>query len=994
MANHAERNREAAADGGSDGKAPENRGVVWKRVAVGLASVVALIGALYLGGALYLQSVLDPATLARWVEPRLEAATNRDVGLGGASVSVFPRLSLELRDLTVVDPMEGDGGSPLASVDRVRLDVRLLPLLRRRVRIHRLRIEAPTLRLRRLADGSSNYGDLVPEGEPGEEPRPSALDLQIRDLRLAGGTLVWRDGLHDREVRVEEIDGSAALESAGDRGWEASLTAVAERVSVTLGDARPLDDAEASVELTGGAARDFGRIRIDSGSLRVGRMRLGVDGTAERLREPVRRVALRFRTDSLPVDRVVASLPDSLRDRVSGEIEGTLALDLTVDGEVGPERGPEVSGRLDLRGGGLADSDRGRLAADVAGRVLLEADTIQLEQLAGRAFGGDFRAEGRLALDSLRRFDLALRGGVLLEPLLGAVGDTSGLAGSGTAAADVTVGGRMGRPATYRVRGSVSLRDARVRTAALAAPVALPEAEVLLEGTRLAWRPTTIVAGRDTLETSGSLDDLNAALVDEPGRVPVLDAVLRGRRLALDSLRGRIAPDSLRYARLAWGRLGGRKLGGRSVEELAAAAGLNRPGPLPVRGRVQVELGEFLYGPYRLTDAVGTLVLSPDRLRLADARFGAYGGRGEASLELDLGPEESTLFDLRLGVTEARGEALLEELSPLGRTLSGLLTLDFRASGRVDPRLLPQSASVEGGADLRLSDGAVRENPVTRALSRSLRLPGLSAPSFRTLVSQLRLADGRVEVQEGHLAMGSMDVRLGGNVGLDGSLGLAVLLAVPPAVLDTAGLRGLGLAGDAARRLLAGSEPLELGVRLGGTVASPTVEVDLSAVRARAAAAAGETLRERAAREAGGLLRRLLGGRDTARSDTAASDTAGARGVSADTSLPDSTRPDTAASPDTTAPPDTTAAGNQGVSGASSTEDGASPAASRADTSSPMTSPSGVSASGAGAFESEARSRRSLRRRFTAALRVPRASVAHLGRLDTTSRPSRSIISS
>lgn len=898
MTNHVERNRAVPSDAGSEGDGPSGRWSVWKRLAVGIGSLVALVGLLYLGAAFYLQSVLDPATLARWVEPRLETGLNRDVRLGGASVAVFPRLSLELRRLTVADPTAGEEGPDLASVDRVHLDVRLLPLLRRRVRIHRVRIEGPTVHLRRLPGGRSNYGDLVPEAEPAEaepaeERRPSALDLRIRDLRMVDGTLVWRDVPNDREVRFEEIGGSAALESAGDESWAASLSATAGRTSVGLGEARPLEDVEASVELAGTAARDFASVTIESGRVRVGEMRLDVDGSVQRLDEPVRRVGLRFRTDSLPLARVVASLPDSLREGLPGDVEGTLALDLTVDGEAGPGVGPDVLGRLDLRGGGLRDPDRGPLAEDLRGTVVLERDTVILQRLAGGAFDGDVQAAGRMALDSVPRFELAVEADVPLGSLLRATSDTSRLAGSGSAGADVTLEGRLGRPATYRARGILSLREATLRTPSLAAPVGLPGVRARLEGTRLAWGATTILAGADTLETEGSLEDLTALLVDEPDRVPDLEAVLRGRRLALDSLRGRTTPDSLRYARLAWARLGGRRPGGRSVEELARATDLERPGSLPVRGRVRMELGELLYGPYRLTDATGTLVLSPDRLRLVDASFGAYGGRGEASLELGLDLEGASPFELQLRVVEARGEALLNELSPLGRTLDGRLTLDFRVAGRVDERMLPERLSVEGSSELSLSDGVVRETPVTRALSRSLRLPGLSAPSFRTLVSRLRLVDGRVEVQEGRLTAAGTDLRLGGEVGLDGSLGLGVVAAVPPSALDTASLRGLGLGGEAARRLLAGDAPLELGVRLGGTVESPTVEVDLSALRARAAAAAGETLRERAAREVGGLLGRLLGGRDTARADTAARDTTGA-------ALPDTTEPDSARA-DTTA---------------------------------------------------------------------------------------------
>ncbi|NIP60249.1 MAG: AsmA family protein, partial [Gemmatimonadetes bacterium] len=166
-------------------------GAPWAKVAVGAVVAVALA---YLAGALIFRALLDPETMARWIEPRAEAALNRDVELEGVQLTFFPGLGAEVTGLQVNNLPDFEG-PPLARVERLRMQVALLPLLRRRVQVDEVRIEGPVLHLITAPDGRTNYGDLVPAGEEAPEeteaPAGPPVTLAVRSFDLSGGRLEY-----------------------------------------------------------------------------------------------------------------------------------------------------------------------------------------------------------------------------------------------------------------------------------------------------------------------------------------------------------------------------------------------------------------------------------------------------------------------------------------------------------------------------------------------------------------------------------------------------------------------------------------------------------------------------------------------------------------------------------------------------------------------------------------------------------------------------------
>src|SRR5690606_31687542 len=109
-----------------------------KLLILGLSVPVLLLAVL--GAVLFL---IPTDRLAAMAEARAEALLRREVEIGGVSLRVFPRPAVALEALSVGSATEG--APPLATVRRVLLRPRILPLFSRQIVVDEVIIDSPRL---------------------------------------------------------------------------------------------------------------------------------------------------------------------------------------------------------------------------------------------------------------------------------------------------------------------------------------------------------------------------------------------------------------------------------------------------------------------------------------------------------------------------------------------------------------------------------------------------------------------------------------------------------------------------------------------------------------------------------------------------------------------------------------------------------------------------------------------------------------------------------
>ncbi len=515
-----------------------------------LGVLLALLLAVVLVFAVRFRSLLDPETLADRLEPRISQAVNRPVTIEGAELRLWPRPGVVVKGIRIANRgMFSE--TALATADAVVLEPRLLPLLKRQIVIDRIVVRSPRALLVVADDGTSNFGDFVPErsesgGAAGSGP--AGLSLDIKRIELVDGRVGYRDGMRSRSLQLDGVNLRTDLDarSAGSIGTEG--TASAEKVIIRLPEApgSSIETGKASVEWSGRVAGDLDSFDLDRGELEAGPFRARLSGQVSSLGTPIRILDLALYAEGLALEDLVGELDSGM------SLAGSVELDLRLQGEAGPDHSPTVSGLVTVRDGTVMTADD----ILVASGLDLEAQIQQGEAIvtaSGKLLDGQMSAAGTVALDSMIPYDIRVQAAAGLDRVLAVFPAGSAAPNKavseldGRLAVDARVAGRAGSSGEPRIDGTAILTDFAARIDPLRTPIRAAEIPIQLAGETASWQNVRIGVGESQGTTSGQLRDLFGARESRRSQ-PTADADVHFGRLDLDA----VLPER-RDKDLGWG---------------------------------------------------------------------------------------------------------------------------------------------------------------------------------------------------------------------------------------------------------------------------------------------------------------------------------------------------------------------------------------------------------------------------------------------------------
>lgn len=262
-----------------------------RRLLIGLLIILAVSAvALLLAPALIGSDSPAAQQLKAFFLQQIERNIGRKVEVRDVRLKVFPRIQLELFDVTVRDV---DGAQPFLTAKRWDLVLRLLPLFRREVAGKRLTIEEPQLHLRRNAQGQWNFltpGVADQSGDPTVgAPLPRVLLLQ--EAAIQKGVLTITDLSHGE---VRKVDFTAL-------DFRMVTQPTRKRAEVSLSAVMPGTPSSSSLTLAGTVtqARSQVQIAAEDGPVYPS---LQFEGSAEATNIQTRKLAYLFGTRDIPVD--------------------------------------------------------------------------------------------------------------------------------------------------------------------------------------------------------------------------------------------------------------------------------------------------------------------------------------------------------------------------------------------------------------------------------------------------------------------------------------------------------------------------------------------------------------------------------------------------------------------------------------------------------------------------------------------------------------------
>jgi len=363
--------------------------------------LIALAAALIIALALVLPFIIDPNDFKGRIAEAVQENTGRTLNIDGdIGLSVFPWLGLEIGP-TRLSNAPGFGDQPMASMQKVQVRVKLLPLLHKQLEMDTVRLSGLDLRLGRDAGGRGNWEDLLGKseeksragtGQPAGKAGSPLAGLAIGGVEVTDARVLWDDRSTGSRYELSELSFSTSAIDPGKPfdldlhfGVNAARPAVSGRVDlsgkVLIAEslrALSVDDAELKLDLQGD-------------SLPGGKLRLALATAA-----------------AIDLDRQTLELPklslETLGLTVSGKASGT--------GIGGPD--PQLNGSLEVAEfvpvdviKALGQKPPHTADASVLGKagaaLQWKATTHNAEATALQLQLDDTRMTGRLGVDNFAR---------------------------------------------------------------------------------------------------------------------------------------------------------------------------------------------------------------------------------------------------------------------------------------------------------------------------------------------------------------------------------------------------------------------------------------------------------------------------------------------------------------------------------------------------------------------------------------------------------------
>ncbi len=183
-----------------------------KRLLIILSALIAIL----IAAAVIIPFLIPTSVYKAQIENAATEALGRDVTLrGDAKISILPVISARIEGAEIANP-EGFSDPLMIEAGSLNANVKLLPLLSRRVEVGKITLADATVRLERLADGRANWVFGTPgANDPASPPEDGTTGFEtgIDQAALSNAAVYYKDWVTGEQYALTEFDGTAQLKA-------------------------------------------------------------------------------------------------------------------------------------------------------------------------------------------------------------------------------------------------------------------------------------------------------------------------------------------------------------------------------------------------------------------------------------------------------------------------------------------------------------------------------------------------------------------------------------------------------------------------------------------------------------------------------------------------------------------------------------------------------------------------------------------------------------
>jgi hypothetical protein len=858
-----------------------------------------------IAGVVTLKVMFTSEKLKSIVIPRAEAALGRPVAVNDISLVVFPSIALRMEGVTIANRQgEGFSPAPLLTLDALRLNVKLLPLLSSRIEVTSLELDRPRLNLEVNKRNESNYANLmqggnppagqVPSGgngggaaapaqknaEPAPPPAPGAENapgsapsgaaaFRISNLLVNGGSIDYVDFRDNSATSAHNLSVALEVGSEGDR-IVVSGNAVTDSVSYGTVESPLIDGLRIRIDSRMSYDPLKETLDVERGDMTCQDMRLSLKGTVSHLRtNPV--LNLTLGSDSLNIADLISLVPREYMKKAEGvKGNGTASVHITMTGTLTDTSTADIAGTVAARDASIQYPG---LPKPITGITLLSDFTrskrrqeFRIEKMTANLGGAPFSMSMNIVNFESPYLTLSASGSLNLATVPEFYPLEKGTELGGEMKIDLRLEGKVSDPKAMKASGSLAFRDVSAKTASTAKPVRNVNGTLTFNNEVAEASKLSLQIGESDMTLSCRVRNY-LSLVSTDKNAPGASAsmTLQSTHLYTRDIITAQPPPS------AGAQKGGTPQPASGTAESAPApSGKSKGEPGPpgqVKGKAafplpamdidaNASIGTLTMEKFELTSIKGSMHISKGIVTMQNLSLNAFGGSVVSTGSLDLNKPERALFDLTLNLNNVEAAQLLSHFTSFGQKLSGGLTTSTKLKGALNDTLGLVPDALEGEGKVAMKNGMLKGYSVNKSVASALKLPDLDTIKFKDWSNDYTVQKGRLTLKDLTITASTGQYVINGSQGLDGSLDYHMALYLPASTAPKLNIPGF--AGEAVNLFKDQSGRLKLDFNIGGTTDNPKVQLDTGPAMKKAGDLAKQKLQDQVKTKGVDALKKLF----------------------------------------------------------------------------------------------------------------------------------------
>jgi len=469
--------------------------------------------------------LFPPERLKEIITPKISEAVGREVSIEDVGLSVFPGLSLNAEGLTIANA-EGFSDKPLLKVGDLYLNVKLLPLLRKRVEVASILIKSPKILIEKSKTGKFNFEMGSEEKDKvsseAEEPETSPVSLVVNSARIEDGTLIYLDHQKNKTITIKEIDQNISI------SLDEELTDIRTEGRLDIKDLNFTDmkKNEGAMNFPSATIKHHFKIDTQSKNVQIEQLMFVIESTQLNFAGSLKNydttpnIDLSLRTNEIELSNILRTIPHDLAPMLTElTAEGTINFKMDVKGEISENKTPNVNGDLSFNNLTLSYSELPSKISNLNGSIGFTDKSLNFRKITARLGNEPFELSGSIIDFEHPKYDLKFKADLNLSTLKDYIESPSiqsnippdklpmltKLNGEGKINLKIDVNGEISEDKLPNVNGALSFNNLTLGYSELPGKITNLSGAIGFTDKKLDFRNITARLGSDPVEFSGSI---------------------------------------------------------------------------------------------------------------------------------------------------------------------------------------------------------------------------------------------------------------------------------------------------------------------------------------------------------------------------------------------------------------------------------------------------------------------------------------------------------